>query len=59
MLKLNEYCSYCSNFKPTYKQEDVSVGGLDKVPRIATEITCANEEVCKMLKVRFQEYRNM
>lgn len=52
-LKLNDFCSYCPNFEPAYKKTD-AVTAIDKFPRILTEITCTNEEMCKMLREKFE-----
>ena len=52
-LKLNDFCSYCPNFEPAYEKTDVTTP-IDKIPRALTEITCANEEMCKMLWEKFK-----
>ena len=52
-LKLNDFCSYCPNFEPTYEKTDATTL-IDKTPRVLTEITCANEEMCKMLMEKFK-----
>lgn len=52
-LKLNDFCSYCPNFEPTYEKTDATTP-IDKFPKALTEITCTNEEMCKMLREKFE-----